>query len=213
MFFSGLILSQKLVETDQIRKVGPKQGVVPQGPCKASLAWGRSRSSPSKCEKHREKWENHGEDIRKYDEIVEKTKGWQLLKGVFLELPRLGAVRTGKPARIMNYCHDIWNQRENSTCQYKGRSNTMWASSELFTLVIWSMIKTNIRISQHTTLRNFTWKRNVVSFMKKSCAKQIVLSHMLQAWYNYIYLHLGDVWLLINKIHTKHMGGGMGTLP
>jgi hypothetical protein len=49
--------------------------------------------------------------------------------------------------------------------------------------------------------------------MKKSCAKQIVLSHMLQAWYNYIYLHLGDVWLLINKIHTKHMGGGMGILP
>jgi len=72
-----------------------------------------------------ENWENHGEDIRKYDEIVEKTKGWQLLKGVFLELPRLGVVRIGKPARIMNYCHDIWNQRENSTCQYKGRSNTM----------------------------------------------------------------------------------------
>lgn len=75
MFFSGLILSQKLVETDQIRKVGPKQGVVPQGPCKASLAWGRSRSSPSKCEKHRENGKTMVKIFESMMRLLKKQRG------------------------------------------------------------------------------------------------------------------------------------------
>ena len=112
-FFSGLILPQKLVETDQVRKVGPKQGVVPQGPCKTS--W-RCRS-PTKCQKYgRQAWWTY------YNSSVMralKKRGGNLSSEFSWNCPdfRQSLENRQKWCFFDMTFRIMWNQGENSTCQ------------------------------------------------------------------------------------------------